>query len=214
MGRALKCGQGWLTGVGSGWTEAKPYKVRDLPQEKGGSLGGVGVGVGVGGREAQVPLSSLWWIRPDGSSYHRARSSFSRTESSSIPVYLIPTRSSPPSTSTVVSSKPNSWTHFLQINGNGSAWPRSHLSMGPSQGWKTWTLQLAPSVGRAAHATVSTTTCLGRVKPLSARVLVGRLWWPVYCTIRRELLDGPQLNGTLTSCAWPVHPPGVKPPQT
>ena len=40
MGHALKCGQGWLTGVGSGWTEKKPYKVRDLPRERGSEGGG------------------------------------------------------------------------------------------------------------------------------------------------------------------------------
>ena len=96
---------------------------------------------GGGGGKAQVPPSCLWWIRLDGSSYHRARSSFPRTVSPSIPVFLIPTRSSPPSTSTVVSSKPSSWTHSLQIHCNGSAWPRFYLSMGPSPAWKTWTLQ-------------------------------------------------------------------------
>ena len=138
MGRALKCGQGWLTGVGSGWIEVKPYKVRDLHKKRGAPWGG--------GGEAQVPPLGLWWIKPNGSSYHRVRSSFPRTMSPSIPVFLIPTRSSPPSTSTIVSSKPSSWTHSLQIHCNGSAWPRSHLSMGPSQAWKTWTLHISSSI--------------------------------------------------------------------
>ena len=174
-----------------------------------GLLGGGGEG-----GEAQVPPSCLWWIRPDGSSYHRARSPFPRTVSLFIPVFLIPTWSSPPSTSTVVSSKPNSWTHYLQIHCNGSAWPRSYLSMGPSPAWKTRTLQLAPSVWRAACVIVSIIVCLGRVKPPSARVPIGRLWWPIYCTIRGELSNGPQLNRPLTSCVWPVPPPGVRPSQT
>ena len=141
-------------------------------------------------------------------------SSFPRTVSPSIPMFLIPTRPSLLSTQAVVSSKPSSWTRSLQIHCNGSAWLRSHLTMGPSLIRKTWTPQLAPSVGRSAHAMVSTTVCLSRVKPPSARVLVGRLWWPVYSTIRGELSDGPQLNGPLISCAWPVPSPGVRPPQT
>ena len=120
MGRALKCGQGWLTGVGSRWTEEKPYKVRDLPRRRGLRGGGGGK------KETQVPPSRLWWIKPDGSSYHRERSSFPRTVSLSIPV---------------LSSKPSSWTRSLQIYCNGSAWPRSHLSMGPSLARKTWTPQ-------------------------------------------------------------------------
>ena len=128
-------------------------------------------------------------------------SSFPRIVSPSIPVFLISTRPSPLSMQAVVLSKPNSWTCSLQIHCNRSAWPRSHLSMGPSPARKTWTPHLAPFAGRAARAMVSTTVCLGRVKPPSARVLVGRLWWLVYYTIREGLLDGPQLNGPLTSCA-------------
>ena len=138
MGRALKCGQGWLTGVGSGWIEKKPYKVKDLLRGKGeGASGREG-----GEKETQVPPSCLWWIEPDGSSYHWARSSFPRTVSPSIPVFLIPTRPSPLSMQAVVSSKPSSWTRSLQIHCNGSAWPRSHLSMGPSLARKTWTPQI------------------------------------------------------------------------
>ena len=137
MGRALKCGQGWLTGVGSGWTEKKPYKVKDLPRGKGASRGG-----GVGEKETQGPPLCLWWIKPNESSYYRARSSFPRTRSPSIPMFLIPTRPSPLSTQAVVSSKPNSWTRSLQIHCNGSAWPKSHLSMGPSPTRKTWTSQI------------------------------------------------------------------------
>ena len=183
---------------------SEPYKVRDLPQDKGPSWGG----------EAQIPLSCLWWIRLNGSSYHRVRSLFPQTVSPSILVFLIPTRSSSPSTSIVVSLNISYWTYSLQIHCNGSAWPRSHLSLGPSLAWKTWTLQLAPSMGRAARAMVSTMVCLGRVKPPSARVSVGRLWWPVYYTIQGELSDGLQFNGPLTSCTWPVPPLGVRPPQT
>ena len=95
------------------------YKVRDLPQgerEKG----------------AQFPSSCPWWIRPDGNSYPRTRSSFPRIVSPSTSMFLTPTWSSPTYALTVVSSKPNPWTHSLQIHCNGSAGPGSHPSMGPS----------------------------------------------------------------------------------
>ena len=66
--------------------------------------------------------------------------------SPSTSMFLALTRSFPASALTVVSSKPNSWTHSLQIHCNGSAGPRSHPSMGPSL--KIETLQLTSSVGR------------------------------------------------------------------
>ena len=74
------------------------------------------------------------------------RSSFPRIVSLSTSVFLVPTRSSPTPALTVVSSKPNPWTHSLQIHCNGSAGPRSHPSMGPSL--KITTLQLVPFMGR------------------------------------------------------------------
>ena len=74
-------------------------------------------------KETQVPPSCLWWIKPDGSSYHRARSSFPQTRSPSILVFLIPTRPSPLSTQVVVSSKPSSWTGSLQIHWMGPPSP-------------------------------------------------------------------------------------------
>ena len=57
---------------------------------------------------------------------------FPQIASPSTSVFLVSTRSSPPSTLTVVSLKPSFWTHSLQIHCNGSAWPRSHLSTRPS----------------------------------------------------------------------------------
>ena len=104
------------------------YNVRDLPRGRGAEFCSLGGG-------AQIPPSCPWWVRPDGNSYPRSRSSFPRIVSPSNSVFLVPTRSSLTSTLTVVSSKPSSWTHFLQIHCNGSVGPRTHPSMGPV--WKS-----------------------------------------------------------------------------
>ena len=105
-------------------------------------------------------------------------------------------------TLTVVSSKPIPWTHSLQIHCDGSIGPGSH----PFEGAQSENCDptIGSICGEVACVVVSSTVCLGRVKPPSARVPNGRLWWPVYCTIWGELSDGPQLNGPLTSCALTV----------
>ena len=46
-------------------------------------------------------------------------------------VFLAPIWSSPVPKQVVAPSKPNFWTHSLQIHCNGSVRPRSHLSLGP-----------------------------------------------------------------------------------
>ena len=51
-------------------------------------------------------------------------------------VFFAPIWSSPIPEQAVVPSKPNFWTHSLQIHCNGSAGPRSRLSLGPVK--KSW----------------------------------------------------------------------------
>ena len=102
------------------------YNVRDLPQWRPPRVCSLG-------RRAQIPPSCSWWIRPDGNSYPRMRSLFPRIVSPSSFVFLAPTRSSLTSALIVASSRPNTWTHSLQIYYNGSVGPRSHPSTGPVQ---------------------------------------------------------------------------------
>ena len=61
MGRALKCGQGWLTGVGSGWIEKKPYKVKDLLRGKGEGASGRGGGEGDPGSSFMPLVNRTRW---------------------------------------------------------------------------------------------------------------------------------------------------------
>ena len=125
------------------------YNIRDLPQGKGAGFGSLGGG-------AQVPPSCSWWIRPDGNSYPRTRSSFPRIMRSSSSVFLAPTRSSLTSALTVASSKPSSWTYSLQIHCNVSAGPRSHTSMGPIRKSQPYSI-LSKKFSRVTHG--STTSC-------------------------------------------------------
>ena len=121
----------------------KIYKIRDLSQVKGGSPGW-----GEGHRFLlhASSESDQMGVRTIGQG---ARSP--QIASPSTSVFLVPTRSSPPSTLTVVSSKPNSYTHYLQIHCNRSTWPRSHLSRGLGLAWKMWTLHVSICKLKSTH---------------------------------------------------------------
>ena len=101
------------------------YKIRNLPKGGGGGAPRVGEGhrflLHASGESDQMGVRIIG---------QGAR--FPQIASPSTSVFLVSTRSSPPSTLTVVSLKPSFWTHSLQIHCNGSAWPRSHLSTRPS----------------------------------------------------------------------------------
>ena len=118
MGRALKYGHGWLTSVGGGWTnENDIYNSRDLPRD------------GWGGGERKE--RGYWEARGAGNSHPRTRSPFSLGRRAVwlcvFSSYLIIAPTPKP---VVTPSEPNFWTHSLQIHCNGSAGPRSCLSLG------------------------------------------------------------------------------------
>ena len=111
----------------------------------------------------------------------------------------------PTSKQAVALSEPNFWTHFLEIHCNGFAGPRSCLSL--DLVWKP-----RPYNWRCLWEGCS---CDDECNDLlrQDQIPSGRLWWPVYCTTKGELLGGSQLNGPLAPCVWPSPPPGVRPPR-
>ena len=135
------------------------YNIRDLSQ-----------GEEAGGCSLEVRL--------DGNPYPQTRSPFPRGFELSGSVFLAPTWSSPTSTQVVALSEPNFWTYSLQIHCNGSAGPRSHPPLGPVR--KPW-----PYNWRRLWEELLVRWCVQRIVKAGSSPL-GRLWWPVYCTIRRE----------------------------
>ena len=78
----------WMTyKCRTGMEQRKLYNVRDLPHGERLVFGSLGGG-------AHIPPSCSWWIRPNGNSYPRTRSSSPRIMRSSSSVFLAPTRSS------------------------------------------------------------------------------------------------------------------------
>ena len=168
--------------------QGEGYIILEISQKKGGG-GGEKVlgkqeelGIHIHGRGVLSP----WGIGPSNS------------------VFLASIWSSAIPKQAVTPSEPNFWTQSLQIHCNGSAGPRSHPSLGPVR-------TLWPYNWRHLWGSCSCDDeCNGLLR--QDQVPYGRLWWPVYCTTKGELLGGSKLNGPLAPYAWPPPPPGVRPP--